>query len=139
MRSPILKTRAHPRPAELSASRRTIAALAAPVAAMMADPAYAQTIDTLTQSGTQHFTSAFGYFLNMVCYIGGAIFLIASFIGVYQHQKNPNSVRPGYLIAGCIVGSFLLAFPYMAGTMTRTVTGTSITATGAQQAMTFTQ
>ncbi|MBB2156630.1 hypothetical protein HLH33_09965 [Gluconacetobacter diazotrophicus] len=109
------------------------------LAMTLVEPANAQTIDTLARDTTQHFSSAFAYGLNTICFIGGALLMLGAAVGIYQHQKNPNSVRPGYLIAGGLIGAVVFAFPYMAGVMTRSVTGQSISATGAQQAMTFTQ
>jgi len=130
-----------PQPVErLRRSARIAPAAIVLGAGMIARSASAQTIDTMTQNATQHGMTAFSYGLNAFCFVVGGFLILMAFLSWYQHQKNPNAaMRPGAMVAAGIVGGIMLAFPFMAGTVTRTVTGQNVTATGAQNQMQFTQ
>lgn len=100
--------------------------------------AHAQTIDTMTETATQHVATAWGYAINTACYIGGAFLLFFALWGFYSHRKNPGAgANPGVTLVAACVGSLLLAFPTVAGMMTRTATGQNVEATGSQKMMTF--
>lgn len=130
------------RPCRLPTKRFQAAALfgMTAMAALHANAAHAQAIDTVAQAATGHIDTAFGYMLNTICFVGGAILLAMAVFGWWQHQRNPNAgARPTMVLAGFLCGGLLLAFPFVVKTATFTVFGQGPSATGAQQQMQFNQ
>ena len=110
------------------------------VAALHVDAAQAQAIDVVAQQASGHISTAFGYIINTVCFVGGGSLLAIAIFGWWQHQRNPNAgSKPTMVLAGFICGGLLLAFPFVAKTASFTVFGQGPSATGAQQQMQFNQ
>lgn len=102
--------------------------------------AHAQAIDQMAQTASAHVITAWGYVLNMVCWIGGGLLLAISIFSWYQHQRNPNSgIRMGMVLAGLVCGGLLLTLPFLAKTATFTLFDQSPAVTGEQKQMLFDQ
>jgi hypothetical protein len=102
---------------------------------------HAQAIDERARSVTGHVNEAAGYFMNMVCYLGGGGLLIGSLIFAYlKHKRRGNSdIGYGAILAALVVGTGLLCLPYYVGTASSTLFDTKASITGEQQTIRFEQ
>lgn len=103
-------------------------------------PAHAQAIDQIAQNATTHINLAWGYLMNMVCWVGGGLLLAISVFAWYQHQRNPNAgIRMGMVLTGVVCGGFLLTLPFLARTTSYTLFEQNPAVTGEQKQMLFDQ